>query len=131
LIIWDEAPMCHKFTFECLNRTLQDVVVDKNNSGKLFGGKVVVFGGDFRQILPVIPRGSRSDIVHSSINVSHIWDHCQVLTLTKKICDYKMTLNHQMHKKQMNLPNGFSKLEKGGYLNPMMDLQISKYLQIC
>jgi ATP-dependent DNA helicase PIF1 len=47
LIIWDETPMCHKFTFECLNRTLQDVVVDKNNSGKLFGGKVVVFGGDF------------------------------------------------------------------------------------
>jgi hypothetical protein len=85
LIIWDEAPMCHKFTFECLNRTLQDVVVDKNNSGKLFGGKVVVFGGDFRQILPVIPRGSRSDIVHSSINASHIWDHCQVLTLTKNM----------------------------------------------
>jgi ATP-dependent DNA helicase PIF1 len=89
LIIWDEAPMCHKFTFECLNRTLQDVVVDKNNSGKLFGGKVVVFGGDFRQILPVIPRGSRSDIVHSSIIVSHIWDHCQVLTLTKKYATTK------------------------------------------
>jgi hypothetical protein len=23
-----------------------------------FGGKVVVFGGDFRQILPVIPKGN-------------------------------------------------------------------------
>jgi ATP-dependent DNA helicase PIF1 len=85
LIIWDEAPMCHKFTFECLNRTLQDLVVDKCNSRKLFGGKVVVFGGDFRQILPVIPRGTRSDIVHASINASHIWHHCQVLTLTKNM----------------------------------------------
>jgi ATP-dependent DNA helicase PIF1 len=41
-----------------------------DNSESIFGGKVVVFGGDFRQILPVVPRGTRSDIVHSSINAS-------------------------------------------------------------
>jgi len=29
----------------------------------LFGGKVVVFGGDFRQILPVIPKGIRQEVV--------------------------------------------------------------------
>lgn len=50
-----------------------------------FGGKVVVFGGDFRQILPVIPRGDRSDIVHATISASYIWDHCQVLTLTQNM----------------------------------------------
>jgi ATP-dependent DNA helicase PIF1 len=44
-----------------------------------------VFGGDFRQILPVIPRGNRSDIVHASINSSYIWDECHVLTLTKNM----------------------------------------------
>lgn len=44
-----------------------------------------MFGGDFRQILPVIPSGSRSDIVHATINASYIWDHCQVLTLTKNM----------------------------------------------
>jgi hypothetical protein len=43
----------------------------------------VVFGGDFRQILPVIPKGTRSEIVNSWINASYIWDHCKVLTLTK------------------------------------------------
>jgi ATP-dependent DNA helicase PIF1 len=85
LIIWDEAPMCHRYTFETLDRTLKDLVQTKNNSRKIFGGKVVVFGGDFRQILPVVPRGSRSDIVHSSINASHIWTHCEVLTLTKNM----------------------------------------------
>jgi ATP-dependent DNA helicase PIF1 len=85
LIIWDEAPMCHKYTFETLDRTLRDVVKDEEDKNKIFGGKVVVFGGDFRQILPVIPRGSRSDIVHASINASKIWDHCQVLTLTKNM----------------------------------------------
>ncbi|XP_015954271.1 uncharacterized protein LOC107478650 [Arachis duranensis] len=33
------------------------------NPNTLFGGKVVVLGSEFRQILPVIPRGSREEIV--------------------------------------------------------------------
>ncbi|GJY43931.1 CC-NBS-LRR resistance protein [Tanacetum coccineum] len=59
LIIWDEAPMIHKHCFEALDRTLRDILrlSDPSNEEKLFGGKVVVFGGDFRQILPVIPKG--------------------------------------------------------------------------
>lgn len=51
----------------------------------MFSGKVVVFGGYLRQILLVIPRGSISDIVHSTINASYIWDSCEVLTLTRKM----------------------------------------------
>jgi hypothetical protein len=31
-------------------------VVDLGLKDMLFGGKVVVMGGDFRQILPVVPR---------------------------------------------------------------------------
>ncbi|XP_058749869.1 uncharacterized protein LOC131622866 [Vicia villosa] len=85
LIIWDEAPMAHKHTFEALDRTLRDVMSKYGNSKEMFGGKVVVFGGDFRQILPVVPRGSRSDIVHSAINASYIWNSVQVLTLTKNM----------------------------------------------
>ena len=45
----------------------------------------MVFGGDFRQILPVIPRGSRSDIVNATINSSYLWNHCHVLTLLKNM----------------------------------------------
>ncbi|CAJ2663091.1 unnamed protein product [Trifolium pratense] len=85
LIIWDEAPMDHRYCFEALDATLKDIMSSYSNSDSVFGGKVVVFGGDFRQILPVVPRGSRSDIVHSSINASKIWDHCEVLTLTKNM----------------------------------------------
>ncbi|XP_058764312.1 uncharacterized protein LOC131637724 [Vicia villosa] len=83
VIIWDEAPMAHKNCFEALDRTLKDVMTKKGFGNKIFGGKVVVFGGDFRQILPVVPRAGRSDIVHASICSSYIWDYCQVLTLTK------------------------------------------------
>ncbi len=60
-IVWDEAPMAHKHVFEVVNCTLQHVmgVVDPTLKDMLFGGKVVVMGGDFRQILPVVPRGKR------------------------------------------------------------------------
>ncbi|XP_058752650.1 uncharacterized protein LOC131625837 [Vicia villosa] len=85
LIIWDEAPMAHKHAFEALDRTLKDVMRTYGNSKDVFGGKVVVFGGDFRQIFPVVPRGSRSDIVHAAINASYIWRDVQVLTLTQNM----------------------------------------------
>uniref|UniRef100_K7LX79 ATP-dependent DNA helicase n=1 Tax=Glycine max TaxID=3847 RepID=K7LX79_SOYBN len=86
LIIWDEAPITHKSCFEALDKSLRDIIKGKSNSNQIFGGKVMVLGGDFRQILPVIPRGSHSDIVHATINSSYLWDYCQVLTLTKNMC---------------------------------------------
>lgn len=49
LIIWDEAPMIHKHCFEALDRTLRDILRSTKpySEDKVFGGKVVVFGGDF------------------------------------------------------------------------------------
>ncbi|KAH1249451.1 ATP-dependent DNA helicase pif1 [Glycine max] len=86
LIIRDEAPMAHKFCFEALDHSLRDIIKHNSKDNKIFGGKVMVFGGDFWQILPVIPRGSRSDIVNATINSSYLWDHCQILRLTKNMC---------------------------------------------
>ncbi|XP_022003838.1 uncharacterized protein LOC110901309 [Helianthus annuus] len=61
LIIWDEAPMIHKHAFEALDRTLKDILMSDSseNVSLPFGGKVIVFGGDFSQILPSVPNGSR------------------------------------------------------------------------
>jgi len=47
-------------------------VVDEDKSNKPFDGKVVVLGGDFRQILPVDTKGSRYDIVKATINFSQL-----------------------------------------------------------
>jgi ATP-dependent DNA helicase PIF1 len=87
LIIWDEAPMMHKHNFEIVDRTLKDILksVDKKNKNIPFGGKVVIFGRDFRQILPVIPKGTRPGVVHSTINSSVLWNFCEVLTLSKNM----------------------------------------------
>jgi hypothetical protein len=77
LIVWDEAPMAHKHVFEAVNRTLQHVmgVVDPTLKDMLFGDKVVVMGGDFRQILPVVPRGTRGQIVDASLKRSIVLWH--------------------------------------------------------
>ena len=53
-IIFDECLMTHRHCFEALDRTFQDL----RNCPKWFGGLTMVFGGDFQQILPVIPSGS-------------------------------------------------------------------------
>ena len=79
LIVWDEAPMMHKHVFEAVDRTFRDIMGRPN---ELFGGKVVVLGGDFRQILPVVPRGNRGQIVAASLKRSNIiWPHAQVFQL--------------------------------------------------
>ncbi|KAF5447321.1 hypothetical protein F2P56_032880 [Juglans regia] len=44
LIIWDEAPMSRKQHIEVLDKMLRYI----NDSELTFGGKVIVFGGDFR-----------------------------------------------------------------------------------
>ncbi|XP_047949496.1 uncharacterized protein LOC125195385 [Salvia hispanica] len=80
LIIWDEAPMVHKHSIEAVGRTFRDImrVCDEGSMQKPFGGKTVVFGGDFRQILPVVPKGSRQDVVNVVINSSYLWKYCRI-----------------------------------------------------
>ena len=77
LIMWDEAPMMHKHCFEAVDRTLQDLTCRDD----LFGGKIVVLGGDFRQVLPVVNRGTRAAIVNSCLKRSYIWGKLRTLQL--------------------------------------------------
>ena len=83
LIIWDEAPMMSKHCFESLDRSMADIVGNKDNLP--FGGKVVVLGGDFRQVLYVIHGAGRAEIVLASLNSSYLWKHVKVLKLTKNM----------------------------------------------
>lgn len=77
-----------------------------SNFDEVFGGSVVVFGGDFRQNLHVIPRGGRSDIGHSTINASYILDSCEVLTLTRNMRLQGGQSNQEMHI-LLNFPTAF------------------------
>jgi hypothetical protein len=78
LVIWDEAPMQHYHNMEAVDRTFRDIL---NNSEKPFGGLTIVLGGDFRQILPVVIKGSRGQTVASCIQCSVLWSLVKVLHL--------------------------------------------------
>ena len=47
LIIWDEIVMCTRYCIEAAQRTLREIM---NDAHILFGGKCIMFSGDFRQI---------------------------------------------------------------------------------
>ena len=53
---------------EAIDLTLKDI----RNNDQLFGGILVVFGGDFQQILPVVLKGSREQIVGQCLQCSRL-----------------------------------------------------------
>lgn len=59
LIVWDEAPMVNKYAFETLDKMLKDITECELS----FDGKIIVCGGDFRQVLPVVQGGTKDDIM--------------------------------------------------------------------
>jgi ATP-dependent DNA helicase PIF1 len=56
LIIWDEASMTKRQAVEALDNSMHDIM---GRPELPFGGKTIVFSGDFRQVLPVVRKGSR------------------------------------------------------------------------
>ncbi|DAZ95290.1 TPA: hypothetical protein N0F65_007780, partial [Lagenidium giganteum] len=78
LIIWDEAAMAHRYALEAVDRSLRDIAgVDRP-----FGGIVMLLSGDFRQILPVVPRGSDGDVINACLKRSNLWRELKTLRLT-------------------------------------------------
>lgn len=105
-IIWDEAPMGHRHLLEALDRTLRDIcgdgvptpcppcvdltalaliILSAWLADRPFAGKVMVLCGDFRQVLPVVPRASRAGIVGACLNRSLLWPLFTVWHLTENM----------------------------------------------
>ncbi|XP_074313808.1 ATP-dependent DNA helicase PIF1-like [Silene latifolia] len=85
LIIWDEVPMAKRQSIEYFESTLRDVC----SNNLLFGGKIVVFGGDFRQVLPVIPKSTLQEALNSSFVMSSLWPKLEKLHLTVNMRDMR------------------------------------------
>ena len=81
LIIWDEVPMQHKATVQAVDRTLRDILQRDTR----FGGIPVVFGGDFAQTCPVVPKGNRHAQVSASLRSSELWPDLQILRLRRNM----------------------------------------------
>ncbi|XP_027102730.1 uncharacterized protein [Coffea arabica] len=81
LILWDEASMVRRETIEAFDMLLKDIM----ECSDPFGGKVVIFGGDFRQTLPVIQNATRDVLVQASFVNSPLWSTLQKITLTENM----------------------------------------------
>ncbi len=86
LIVWDEAPAEHRHCAEVVDHTFRNILQQAESP---FGGKVIIFGGDFRQCPPVVARGSQPAIVGATLKRLVLWKHVQVLALTENmwLCD--------------------------------------------
>lgn len=73
--------MTHKHAFEAADRSLSDILGNTNSFGRI----TTCLGGDFLQILPVVKRGSRSDIVQASLKRSYLWN--------KNVSIFKLRIN--------------------------------------
>lgn len=79
--IWDEAPMQNRYCMEAVDRICRDL----RKVDRPFGGLTVIFGGDFRQILPVVPQGSKGDILDVCLSRSPLWHHVETLSLRQNM----------------------------------------------
>ncbi|PIA60438.1 hypothetical protein AQUCO_00300147v1 [Aquilegia coerulea] len=76
--------MSHCFAFECRDRSLQDIT----DIHLPFGGKVVVLGGDFREVLPIVQHGTVAQTIKYLLRVGDGLQPC--------ILDDMIQLPHDM-----------------------------------
>ncbi|XP_057291716.1 ATP-dependent DNA helicase pif1-like isoform X1 [Hydractinia symbiolongicarpus] len=77
IIIFDEASMIPKYALEAIDRMFRDIC----NSEIPFAGKVILLGGDFRQVLPVIRRAGPAQIVEVCLKSSQLWPLTRIFHL--------------------------------------------------
>jgi ATP-dependent DNA helicase PIF1 len=112
LLIWDEASMQRRWVMECVDRTLRVLL----ESQEAFGGKVILFCGDFRQVAPVIPRGGRQQIISQSLPMSKLWTIFKQLKLeiNERI---NQNTNHTQKRRQKAFAEFLIEIGDGTYPN--------------
>ena len=79
IIIIDEVSMMNHLLLDLLDIFLKELL----NNNITMGGKLVLLMHDFRQILPVVPHGSRADIISASVLNASCLNDFKLLRLTR------------------------------------------------
>ena len=82
LIISDEASMKSNHSSNAIDKICRKVTKKPHVP---FGGKPFLWGGDFRQCLPVVRHGNRVKVVESTIKNCETWRHFQQLRLVQNM----------------------------------------------
>ena len=76
VVIWDEMSMIHHEVADCVDFSFQDL----HSNCAPFGGKVVVFVGDFKQLPPVIKNGKGE---YATLRKCSWWSQARKVQFTK------------------------------------------------
>ncbi|AQK59598.1 hypothetical protein ZEAMMB73_Zm00001d053542 [Zea mays] len=76
------ASMTKRQAIEALDNSMRDIM---GRPELPFDGKTIVFGGDFRQVLPIVHKGSRAQVVASSLRMSYLWESMSHLKLVSNM----------------------------------------------
>ena len=79
ILIWDEITMASKIAFNAVDGVMKDLL----NSDKPFGNIIVILSGDFRQTLPIVKRGNRTQIIENTVKKSHLWNIFNKISLVE------------------------------------------------
>ena len=71
LFIVDESSMVPIHAFDAIDKLLRDIT----GNNRAFGGKVFLWGGDFRQVLPIVRHGHPSAIIEQCLKSSKHWPY--------------------------------------------------------
>ncbi|XP_022014585.1 uncharacterized protein LOC110914074 [Helianthus annuus] len=108
----DEASMAKRQAIEAVGCTLQDII----GVSLPFGGKIMVMGSDFRQVLSVITRGTRAQIVDSGLGMSPLWSLTKKMWLTINMIWFSEFL--------LRVGNGTEEPIEGNYIRIPNDMTI-------
>jgi ATP-dependent DNA helicase PIF1 len=117
LIIWDEVVMIKRQAVETLDRSRQDIM----DCALPIGGKVMVFGGDFRQVLPVVSRGTRAQITDATLLRLYIWKHIRKIFLTRNM---RAQSDPWFSEYLLRIGNGTEETFQGDYVHLPKDIVI-------
>ncbi|KAI3939061.1 hypothetical protein MKX01_001929 [Papaver californicum] len=73
--------MANRYAFEVLYRILRDL----SKVELLFGGKILVLGGNFSQVLPVVERGTQAQTGSTCLTNAKFWKDLKVIHLKENI----------------------------------------------
>ncbi|KAL7076373.1 hypothetical protein ACQ4LE_004482 [Meloidogyne hapla] len=81
VFICDEAPLINKRALRTLDEKLKEIM----NNDLVFGGKVMLWTGDFRQTLPIQKHATRAEMVNSTIKRSEYWSIAKKYKLSRNM----------------------------------------------
>lgn len=81
LFVFDECSMIPKYAVHAIDVMLRDIT----SVNIPFSGKIILLGGDFRQILPVVRKGKAIDIIDVCLKRSPLSSDVTSLHLTRNM----------------------------------------------